>query len=150
MSQEIGKQEYIEFLSNNYVGNLAYISGNTPFMVPLTYYFDQEENVIISYSNEGHKIEAMRLNNNVSIQIAEIESLDKWKSVLLIGNLEELTVSETKMYLHKFSKNVKDILAKKENKNPELIDFFSSKLNNEGIPIVYKIKIHEIIGRKKN
>jgi nitroimidazol reductase NimA-like FMN-containing flavoprotein (pyridoxamine 5'-phosphate oxidase superfamily) len=148
MSREITKNEYLEILSKNYIGHLAYISNNSPFIVPLTYYFDQKENVIISYSNEGHKIEAMRLNSAVSMQIEEIESLNKWKSILIIGDFEELTGSQAKMYLHKFSENVKHLIAKKESKNPELIENFTSKLHLGSIPIVYRINIHEIIARQ--
>lgn len=150
MSEKIIKEEYLKILNDNYIARLAYIANSTPYIVPITYYFNEKENIIISYSNEGHKINAMRLNPSVSIQIDEIESLEKWKTLLLIGEFEELNGSEAKMYLHSFSKNVKKILAEKETKNPEVINSFSSKLSSGTIPIIYRIKIQEVFGRKKS
>ncbi len=149
MSEKIAKEDYLKILNNNCIARLAYIANNTPYIVPITYYYNEKENIIISYSNEGHKINAMRLNNSVSIQIDEIESLDNWKTLLLIGEFEELKGSEAKMYLHSFAKNVKMILAQKESKNLEVINSFSNKVNSETIPIIYRIKIQEVFSRKK-
>jgi hypothetical protein len=149
MTEKIVKAEYLKILNNNYIARLAYIANSTPYVVPITYYFNEKENIIISYSNEGHKINAMRLNPSVSIEIDEIESLDQWKTLLLIGEFEELNGSEAKMYLHSFAKNVKKILTEKEAKNPEVINSFSSKLSSGTIPIIYRIKIQEVFGRKK-
>lgn len=149
MSEKIARDEYIKILNNNYMARLAYIANNTPYIVPITYYYSEKENIIISYSNEGHKINAMRLNQSVSVQIDEIESLDRWKTLLLIGEFEELNGSEAKMYLHTFAQNVKKILAQNEAKNPEVINSFSNKVNSGTIPIIYRIKIQEVFGRKK-
>ncbi|MCF8274825.1 MAG: pyridoxamine 5'-phosphate oxidase family protein [Flavobacteriaceae bacterium] len=149
MSDSILKKDCIQILNNNYIAHLAYIHNNVPFILPITYYFDQKENIIISYSNEGHKINAMRLNPIVALQFEEINSINNWKSVQIIGEFEELNGSEAKMQLHKFAQNVKSIMAKKENINAELISSFSSKLNTGSIPIVYRIKIKEILGKQK-
>jgi uncharacterized protein len=149
MSINMLKKDCFQILNNNYIAHLAYIYNNAPFIIPITYYFDQKENIIISYSNEGHKINALRLNPFVAIQLEEISSINDWKSVQVIGEFEELNGSEAKMQLHKFAQNVKIIMAIKEDKNPELIDSFSSKLNKGSIPIVYRIKVKEIIGKQK-
>jgi len=149
MSENMLKKDCIQVLNNNYIAHLGYIYNNTPFITPITYFYNSVENIIISYSDEGHKIEAMRLHPMVSFQIEEINSLNDWKSVLLIGEFEEINGSEAKMQLHKFAQNVKNLIAKKETKNPESINFFSSKLNTGKIPIVYRIKVHEILGKQQ-
>ena len=149
MSDSMLKKDCIQILNNNYIAHLAYIYNNAPFIIPITYYFDQNENIIISYSDEGHKINALRINPFVALQLDEINSINNWKSIQIIGEFEELNGSVAKMQLHKFSNNVKNIIAKKVNKNPELIESFSSKLNTDSIPIVYRIKIKEIIGKQK-
>ena len=148
MMEPLNKEESLHLLSNHFIGHLAYIAKNTPFVVPITYYYNQKENIILSYSNEGHKIDAMRLHSSVSVQIEEIQSINQWKSLLLIGDFEELKGSEAKMYLHSFALNVKSVMAKKESIKPELINNFSSKLTTNSIPIVYRINIHQMIGRK--
>lgn len=148
MMEPLNNEESLQLLGNNFIGHLAYMANSTPFVVPVTYYYNQKENILISYSNEGHKIDAMRLHSSVSMQIEEIQSINQWKSLLLIGDFEELKGSEAKMYLHSFAQNVKSVMAKKESTNPELISFFSSKLNTNSIPIVYRIHVHQMIGRK--
>jgi uncharacterized protein len=149
MSNSMLKKDCLHILKNNYIAHLAYVYNNVPFILPITYYYDEIENIIVSYSNMGHKINAMRLNPFVALQLEEINSINNWKSVQLVGEFEELNGSEAKMQLHKFAQNVKNILAKKENKNPDLINSFSSKLNTDNKPIVYRIKVSEIFGKEK-
>ena len=68
--KDLTKYEAIYILKNNYIGNLSYVWKNKPYVVPITYYYDAEEHSIISYAGEGHKIEAMRINNSVSIGVS--------------------------------------------------------------------------------
>lgn len=149
MFDKISNEESLQILKCNYIAHLAYISNNTPFILPITYYYDSKENTIISYSSEGHKINAMRINRAASVQVEEIESINNWKSVLLIGEFEEIKGSEAKMYLHNFAFNVKNVIAKKEAINLNAIRTFSSKLDSDTAPIIYRIRIQEIIGRKR-
>ena len=136
-------------LENNYIGNLGYIYLNRPFVVPITYYFDKENNVIICYSGEGHKMNAMRKNNAVSLLVDQIESIGNWESVLVHGIFEEHFGSDAKSYLHKFSLGVKDVVLEKEHKKLDFISEFSSKIFNENVPSVFLIKIEGITGKKR-
>ena len=136
-------------LENNYIGNLGYIYLNRPFVVPITYFFDKETNVIICYSGEGHKMNAMRKNNAVSLLVDQIESIGNWESVLVQGVFEEHFGSDAKSYLHKFSLGVKDVVLEKEHKKLDFISEFSSKIFNENVPSVFLIKIEGITGKKR-
>ncbi len=136
-------------LEKNYIGNLGYIYLNRPFVVPITYYFDKENNVIICYSGEGHKMNAMRKNNAVSLLVDDIESIGNWESVLVHGIFEEHFGSDAKSYLHKFSLGVKDVVLEKEHKKLDFISEFSSKIFNENVPSVFIIKIEGITGKKR-
>lgn len=150
MFENIAKKECIQILRNNYIGHIGFISNNTPFIIPITYYYDENENIIISYSGGGHKIDSMRLNNTVSFQVEDIKSLTNWKSVLLIGEFEELSGSIAKMHLHHFAQNVKNIMSEKEAIDPHQITSFSSKIDSGSIPIVYRIKINDVFGKQKS
>ena len=136
-------------LENNYIGNLGYIYLKKPFIVPITYFFDKENNVIICYSGEGHKMNAMRKNNAVSLLVDNIESIGNWESVLVHGIFEEHFGSDAKSYLHKFSLGVKDVVLEKEHKKLDFISEFSSKIFNENVPSVFLIKIEGITGKKR-
>lgn len=149
MIKNLNSEECVELLSNNYIGRLAFIVGETPYIIPITYYYyNQGDNSIISYSLEGHKIDAMRKNQSVSVEVDEIESISQWKSVLVHGQFEELKGIDAKSQLREFSQGVKDVVNRKEEKELQFIHEFSSKLGADGaLPIVYRIKISEITGK---
>jgi nitroimidazol reductase NimA-like FMN-containing flavoprotein (pyridoxamine 5'-phosphate oxidase superfamily) len=136
-------------LENNYIGHLGYIYQKRPYVVPITYYFNKENNTIICYSGKGHKIDAMRKNTAISLQIANIESVGNWKSVLVLGTFKQHFGSDAKAHLHKFSLGVKEVILEKERREVNFISEFSSKIYNDDIPIVFIIEIEEITGKKR-
>ncbi len=145
---DLKTNQCIAILKNNYLGRLGYIAKNSPYIVPITYfYYDDSNNSIICYSGEGHKIEAMRKNHSVSLQVDEIDSVNKWRSVLVHGVFEELKGIDARHLLHEFAEGVKSIISKNEPTMPHAIGDFSSKIHQEKIPIVYHIKILEITGK---
>lgn len=139
--------ECIKLLSDNYIGRIAFISGKNPFITPITYYYDAKENFILSYSTEGHKIDAMRKSKIVALQVDEINTIQNWRSVMAHGVFEELEGSTAKYYLHKFAEGVQETIAKKEGTGVKFISDFSSRLTQKGIPIVYRIVLTDISGK---
>ena len=149
MIRVLKESESLRILSNNYIGYLGYIFNNKPFAIPITYFYSEDKNLIIGYSDEGHKIHAMRNQNEVCLQVSEIDSIDHWESVLAHGAFEQVFGSEAKAYLHEFSLGVKDLTIKKENRNLSFISEFSSKISKGEIPIVFIIKVSEVTGRMR-
>jgi nitroimidazol reductase NimA-like FMN-containing flavoprotein (pyridoxamine 5'-phosphate oxidase superfamily) len=149
MILKLGKSKCRSLLSNNYIGHLAYIYKNRPFVLPITYFYDDSTNALIGYSGNGHKINALRIDNGVSVEVAEIDSIDTWKSVLVEGTFYEFEGSTAKISLHKFCEGVKETIRKKEGRDLKFLSEFSSKIFKEGPPIVFKIKIEELTGRER-
>jgi nitroimidazol reductase NimA-like FMN-containing flavoprotein (pyridoxamine 5'-phosphate oxidase superfamily) len=150
MIKELNKKTCIDILSKNYIGRLAYIAKGEPYVVPITYhYFDHDNKSILSYSAEGHKIESMRKNRNVSLEVDEITSVNRWRSVLVHGLFEELEQIDAKFLLHQFAEGVKKVISEREKENPQFIGEFSSKLKGEGTPVVYRIRIQGITGKQR-
>ncbi|MGB6150576.1 MAG: pyridoxamine 5'-phosphate oxidase family protein [Pricia sp.] len=141
--------ECLALLGENYIGRLAYISGKTPHINPITYFHDAEERCILSYSAPGYKIEAMERHGAVAFQVDDIRSIQNWRSVMVHGNFEELEGSTAKKYLHRFAEGVQSTIAKKEGETPKFIQDFSSRLQERKIPIVYRIHITDIIGKSR-
>ena len=147
---DLKTNQCIAILKHNYMGRLGYIAKNSPYIIPITYFYHEDaNNSIICYSGEGHKIEAMRKNNSVSLEVDEIESVNKWRSVLVHGVFEELKGIDARHLLHEFAEGVKNIINEKEHTLHHTISDFSSKMNQEKIPIVFRIKILEITGKRK-
>lgn len=136
-------------LENNYLGHLSYIYQNRPYVVPITYFYDKDRNVIICYSGEGHKMQAMRQNKQVAMNALDVDALTKWRSVMVHGTFEQLFASEAKSYLHDFSLGVKSLIVEKELKELSFISEFSSKAVNENLPMIFIIKIDEITGKMR-
>jgi uncharacterized protein len=149
MILKLGKSKCRTLLSNNYIGHLAYIYKNRPFVIPVTYYYDDSTNSLFGYSGNGHKINALRINNAVSLEVANIESVNTWKSVSVQGAFYELEGSTAKINLHKFSEGVKRVVRIKEGRDLKYLSEFSSKIYKEGPPIVFKIDIEELTGRER-
>jgi nitroimidazol reductase NimA-like FMN-containing flavoprotein (pyridoxamine 5'-phosphate oxidase superfamily) len=105
--------------------------------------------VIIGYSAEGHKVNAMRKNNNVSLGVSNVNSVNSWESVLAQGTFLELSGSEAKSQLHIFSLGVKDLIINKEHRKLDFISEFSSKIYKDDLPVVFQIKIEEITGKMR-
>jgi hypothetical protein len=147
--EDLRPKECIDLLNNNYIGHLAYISEGKPFTVPITYYYDQKDS-ILAYASEGHKIDAMRKNTAVSLQVEEINGVKDWISILVHGEFKEITGANAKFLLHEFADGVKAIIHKKENLMPQYISEFTSNVYSRGITIVYRIKITKMTGKKMN
>jgi len=149
MIRVLKEKESIHILSNNYIGYLAYIYKDRPFIAPITYFYNKEKNIIIGYSDEGHKINAMRKHNSVSLEVAEINSINNWQCAQAHGSFEQLFGSEAKSYLHDFSLGIKHLIVKREKRSLEFISDFSSKISKSEIPVVFIIKVDEITGRMR-
>ncbi|WP_158839898.1 pyridoxamine 5'-phosphate oxidase family protein [Polaribacter sp. L3A8] len=148
MVTNLNDNECVQVLSNNYIGQLGYIYIDRPFVIPMTYFFDKENNSIVGYSEDGHKTMAMRNYRKVSLQVSEKKNDHICNSILVHGIYEELSGSGAKKHLHEFSAGIKELISKKEHKNLHCISDFSHKINTKNTPIVFKIIIDEITGKK--
>ena len=149
MIRSLKEKECIHILINNYIGNLSYIYNGRPFIAPITYYFDEATKTIIGYSAEGHKVRSMRKNNNVSVGVSDVDSVNSWESVLVHGTFIELSGSEAKAQLHLFSLGVKDLIINKEHRKLDFISEFSSKIYKDDLPVIFHIKVDEITGKMR-
>ncbi|WP_179334262.1 pyridoxamine 5'-phosphate oxidase family protein [Winogradskyella costae] len=148
MVKSLKKEECQLILNQNYIGHLAYIYQNKPFVVPITYFYSDHR--IICYSGYGHKINAMRQHNNVAIEISEITSITNWKSVVAHGQYIELERSSAKALLHEFSLGVKDVIMRKELRDLDFINEFSAKVDSDEIPTIFVINIEELTGKLRH
>ncbi|WP_166383904.1 MULTISPECIES: pyridoxamine 5'-phosphate oxidase family protein [unclassified Polaribacter] len=147
MTTNLKESECINILENNYIGQLSYIYIERPFIVPMTYFFDKKKS-IVGYSEEGHKTKAMRNYRKVSLQVLEKADGNTCNSVLVHGVYEELSGSVAKKYLHDFTEGIKALILKKEHRDLHCISDFSNKSTLKKIPIVFRITVNEMTGKK--
>lgn len=86
--KEMDKQQVQALLSSNRLGRLACVNDGRPYVVPITFTFSG--NFLYSFSMPGQKVEWMRLNPKVCVQVDEFGQGREWKSALVNGVYEEL------------------------------------------------------------
>jgi len=70
------------------LGRLACALENQPYVIPIYVAYDQGS--LYALSTFGQKIEWMRANPKVCVQVDEIQNNEQWTSVIVNGRYEEL------------------------------------------------------------
>jgi nitroimidazol reductase NimA-like FMN-containing flavoprotein (pyridoxamine 5'-phosphate oxidase superfamily) len=86
--RELGEAECRDVLARVGFGRLACARDNQPYVVPI--YFSYDGRYLYGFSTLGQKIEWMRSNPLVCVEIDESSSRELWMSVLVFGRYEEL------------------------------------------------------------
>lgn len=136
-----------QLLADNYVGHLAYIADNQPYVIPSTYYFLKDEKSILCFASNGHRINALRKCNKVSFQVDRIKSFRDWESVQVHGCFHELKGNRAKQYLKHFAEGVQETIDLKNAQRPHFLSHFSGRLQEEEMPVVYCIVINQMTGK---
>lgn len=147
--EALSKSACLEFLASKYIGRVGYLFQGFPEVVPVTYCFDPQQEAIISYSAEGHKIDCLRKNPYVSFLVDDLEELSHWKWVIAQAIFQESDRSDAKNMLHVFTQGVKEIIHNAEHKDVVYLREFSSKIENSKESIIYRLKILEVKGNKE-
>src|SRR6185436_5481406 len=86
--KDIPVKECQELLAHIGFGRLGCARNNRSYVVPI--YFAYEPDHLYGFSTLGKKIEWMRLNPRVCVEVDEITSHTSWTSIILDGRYEEL------------------------------------------------------------
>ena len=90
MAKPLTQSEARELIAGNTLGHLGCIANSSPYVVPINYIFDDGE--IYSHSMPGLKIDAMRSEPHVCLQVEQIEDNFNWRSAVAYGAFEEIRV----------------------------------------------------------
>jgi uncharacterized protein len=86
--QELTRQANLDLLARTHLGRLACAREGQPYVVPI--YFAYQDNCLYSFSTVGQKIEWMRANPLVCVEVDEVADSQQWVSVIVLGRFEEL------------------------------------------------------------
>lgn len=86
--EELTRNVSLDFLAGSRLGRLACTNQSQPYVTP--FYFAYHDQWIYSFSTVGQKIEWLRANPLVCVEVDEIASPQKWTSVIVFGRYEEL------------------------------------------------------------
>ncbi len=85
---EMSGEECRDLLARLGFGRLACAHRNQPYIVPI--YFAYEPDHLYGFATLGRKVEWMRSNPLVSVEVDEVLSHYRWSSVVVLGRYEEL------------------------------------------------------------
>jgi uncharacterized protein len=68
--RELTTEEFLDLVAHSRLGRLACARGNMPYIVPL--YFAYDDEYLYSFGTFGQKIEWMRVNPNVCVEVDEV------------------------------------------------------------------------------
>lgn len=85
---EMDRSQCLAVLREQRHGRLACVSDGQPYVVPVTYAADGDN--LYGFSLEGRKIEWMRRNPKVCMQVDVFDQAREWRSVIAYGQYEEL------------------------------------------------------------
>jgi uncharacterized protein len=86
--RDMTSQECMLLLTRLGFGRLACARHNQPYVVPI--YFAYESGRLYSFTTVGKKIEWMRTNPKVCVEVDEVVNHFQWMSVIATGRYQEL------------------------------------------------------------
>jgi hypothetical protein len=89
MLGELTQTEIQSLLSTEVVARIGCHANGRTYVVPITYAYD--DGAIIGHSGDGMKVEMMRKNPFVCVEVDRMDTLANWRSVIAWGHYEELT-----------------------------------------------------------
>ena len=138
---EMTEQECRAMLARTNVARLACARNNQPYVVPI--HVDLEADFLYSYATLGQKIEWMRENPVVCLELDELMSDRHWASLVVFGRYEELpSVPE-----HQDSRRVAERLFLRHAMwwEPASVPLASHERRP---PIAFRIRIERMTGRR--
>ncbi len=85
--RELTRQASVDLLTRIHLGRLACARANQPCVFPM--FFAYHENSLYCAATIGQKIEWMRENPLVAVEVDEIDSAQQWECVIVSGRYEE-------------------------------------------------------------
>ena len=139
--KEMTEPECHAMLAGTNVARLACARANQPYIVPIQFGF--EGGYLYSFSTDGQKIDWMRQNSLVCLEIDEVTTQMQWASVVVLGYYEELPPT----LQHADLRRVAERLFQKRPMwwEPGSVELAS---HEQRTPIVFRIRIDSVTGRR--
>lgn len=141
---ELTAAECREVLGRVSLGRLACCRGEQPYVVPVFLYFDAAGDCLYGFAAVGQKIDWMRSNPRVCVEVDDVQDQSNWTSILVFELYEEIGDSAPddvarRRALHLFEQRPNWWLpgvAKREGGS------------EHHSPVIYRISISRISGRR--
>ena len=141
--QELTRPASLELLARAHLGRLACAQGGQPYVVPISFVYYHD--CLYSFCTVGQKIEWMRANPLVSVEMDEIVDTRQWASVIVFGRYEEL--ADTAEWSIERATATKVLQENAMWWEPGYVKVILAGRERSLVPVFYRIHITHITGR---
>lgn len=134
MARRLSTAEAHQLLAEETVAHLACVVNDEPYVVPINYLF--LDGSIYSHSLPGLKIDALRTNPRLCLQVEQVKNNIKWRSAQVFGDFEEIQSPSERRY----------VLSRLSERFPLLTPVESVQANSAEDCIVFRIEIDRLSG----
>ena len=131
---KLGDRDSLAILREGTLGRLGCIAADWPYVVPVNYFFDGRD--IYIHTLPGKKLDALRVNPRVCLQVDDIKDSYNWRSVIAYGTFEEVSNEETR----------ENVLTKLYSRLPHMTPVESKLVEGAKGTVVFRIKVEEVTG----
>jgi len=131
---KLGDRDSLAILREGTLGRLGCIAADWPYVVPVNYFFDGKD--IYVHTLPGKKLDALRANPRVCLQVDDIKDSYNWRSVIAYGTFEEVSNEETR----------ENLLTKLYSRLSHMTPVESRLVKGSKGTIVFRIKVEEVTG----
>ena len=87
---ELDTAECATVLQRTILGRLGCSHDDQPYVVPIYFSYDADLHCLYGFSSIGQKVNWMRQNPKVCLEVDDIEDKNHWKTVVVMGRYEEI------------------------------------------------------------
>ena len=88
--RELTEEESLGLLQASQLGRLACARHEQPYIVPIHFSFDADSKSLYAFATVGQKIDWMRENPKVCVEVEDVADKNHWTTVVVFGRYEEL------------------------------------------------------------
>jgi nitroimidazol reductase NimA-like FMN-containing flavoprotein (pyridoxamine 5'-phosphate oxidase superfamily) len=138
--------EIEDLLQSEVVARIGCHANGRTYVVPVTYAYDGEW--LIAHSTEGLKLQMMRVNPFVCVEVDHMDNLANWRSVIAQGRFEELAGEEATQALIALRERFRPLLVSETSQPTHGLQTGESEVHiGNGGAHLYRIRLYEKTGR---
>jgi nitroimidazol reductase NimA-like FMN-containing flavoprotein (pyridoxamine 5'-phosphate oxidase superfamily) len=142
--QDMTPDSCFDLLARTHMGRIACSQGNQPYITPFSFVYD--DHFIYGFTTIGQKIEWMRANPLVCVEIEHIVTRDEWQTVVAFGRYQELPRT---LEFEELRSVAHDLLAKFPDWwEPGYAKTVHLGVDRELLPIYFRVSVDKISGHQ--
>jgi nitroimidazol reductase NimA-like FMN-containing flavoprotein (pyridoxamine 5'-phosphate oxidase superfamily) len=143
----LSSDEIERLLQRETIARLGCHDGTRTYIVPITYtYVDGD---LLGHSVEGLKLQMLRKNPHVCVEVEQVHNLANWSSVIAWGSFEELEGEEARHALALMQSRFLALTVSETNAFPSILHSSDvrTRIGQPPQSTVYRIRLTEKTGR---